>query len=122
MSGPDYENLPVDERAEERAVEKLARSRRVCVLTGSGISAESGVPTFRAHDGLWEQYRIEDVATPQALARNPLPIVVPCHRAVRSDRTIGKYQGGPEMKRRILALESVRFDSRGRVLRDDFLG
>jgi len=61
-------------------------------------------------------------AAGNALATNPFPIVVPCHRAVRSDQTIGKYQGGSEMKRRILALEGVRFDSRGRVLRDDFLG
>jgi NAD-dependent deacetylase len=55
----------------ERAAAALAGARRVCVLTGAGISAESGVPTFRARDGLWEQHRIEDVATPEALARNP---------------------------------------------------
>jgi methylated-DNA-[protein]-cysteine S-methyltransferase len=61
-------------------------------------------------------------AAGNALAMNPFPIAVPCHRAVRSDLTIGKYQGGPEMKRRILALEGVRFDFHGRVLRDDFLG
>src|SRR5690349_578539 len=41
------------------------------VLTGAGISAESGVPTFRAADGLWEGHRVEDVATPEAFARNP---------------------------------------------------
>ena len=40
------------------------------VLTGAGVSAESGVPTFRADDGLWEGHRIEDVATPEAFARN----------------------------------------------------
>jgi NAD-dependent deacetylase len=57
--------------AEERAVRALARARRVCVLTGAGISAESGVPTFRAADGLWEKYRIDEVATPEALERNP---------------------------------------------------
>ncbi|NBB50606.1 NAD-dependent deacylase [Rhizobium sp. CRIBSB] len=45
--------------------------RRLVVLTGAGISAESGVPTFRASDGLWEGHRIEDVATPEAFARNP---------------------------------------------------
>ena len=44
---------------------------RVVFFTGAGISAESGVPTFREADGLWEQYRIEEVATPQALRRNP---------------------------------------------------
>jgi NAD-dependent deacetylase len=41
------------------------------ILTGSGISAESGVPTFRAADGLWEGHRVEDVATPEAFARAP---------------------------------------------------
>ncbi len=42
------------------------RDKEVVVLTGAGISAESGVKTFRDNDGLWENYRIEDVATPQA--------------------------------------------------------
>lgn len=41
------------------------------ILTGAGVSAESGVPTFRADDGLWLGHRIEDVATPEAFARNP---------------------------------------------------
>lgn len=41
------------------------------VLTGAGISAESGVPTFRAADGLWEGHRVEDVATPEAYERDP---------------------------------------------------
>ncbi len=41
------------------------------ILTGAGVSAESGVPTFRDADGLWEGHRVEDVATPGAFARNP---------------------------------------------------
>ncbi len=45
--------------------------RNIVVLTGAGISAESGVPTFRAADGLWEGHRIEDVATPEAFHRDP---------------------------------------------------
>lgn len=44
---------------------------RVVVLTGAGISAESGLRTFRASDGLWEDHRVEDVATPEAFARDP---------------------------------------------------
>ncbi|MGC1461073.1 MAG: NAD-dependent deacylase [Terracidiphilus sp.] len=44
---------------------------RVFVLTGAGISAESGLPTFRAEDGLWAGNRIEDVCTPEAWERNP---------------------------------------------------
>lgn len=46
----------------------------IVVLTGAGISAESGIPTFRASDGLWEDHRVEDVATPEGFFRNP-PLV-----------------------------------------------
>jgi NAD-dependent deacetylase len=46
-------------------------STRVVVLTGAGISAESGVRTFRDNDGLWENHRIEDVATPEAWREDP---------------------------------------------------
>ena len=49
----------------------MAASPNIVILTGAGISAESGVPTFRAADGLWEGHRVEDVATPQAFRRNP---------------------------------------------------
>jgi NAD-dependent deacetylase len=45
--------------------------RNIVILTGAGISAESGLATFRAADGLWEGHRVEDVATPDAYARNP---------------------------------------------------
>ncbi len=46
--------------------------RRIVILTGAGVSAESGVATFRASDGLWENHRIEDVATPEAFERDPV--------------------------------------------------
>lgn len=45
--------------------------KNLLVLTGAGISAESGLQTFRDGDGLWEQHRVEDVATPEAWQRNP---------------------------------------------------
>ena len=45
--------------------------RNIVILTGAGVSAESGIDTFRAKGGLWEQHRIEDVATPEAFARDP---------------------------------------------------
>ena len=45
--------------------------RNIVILTGAGISAESGLATFRGPDGLWEGHRVEDVATPEAYARDP---------------------------------------------------
>ena len=56
----------------DRAADWLRLAERVCVLTGAGVSAESGVPTFRASDGLWEGHRIEDVASPEGFDRDPL--------------------------------------------------
>lgn len=50
---------------------RVARARSVTVLTGAGISADSGVPTFRGADGLWRTFRAEDLATPEAFARDP---------------------------------------------------
>jgi NAD-dependent deacetylase len=49
----------------------FARARRVAALTGAGISADSGVPVFRGPGGLWRRYRPEDLATPEAFARDP---------------------------------------------------
>jgi NAD-dependent deacetylase len=46
-------------------------STPIVILTGAGVSAESGIRTFRAADGLWEEHRIEDVATPEGFAANP---------------------------------------------------
>ena len=45
--------------------------RNIVILTGAGVSAESGIDTFRSEGGLWEQHRVEDVATPEAFARDP---------------------------------------------------
>jgi NAD-dependent deacetylase len=52
----------------------IAPADRVFVLTGAGISAESGLPTFRDSDGLWAGYRIEDVCTPEAWERSPADV------------------------------------------------
>jgi NAD-dependent deacetylase len=49
----------------------LSASRSIAVLTGAGISAESGVPTFRGAGGLWRDFRPEELATPEAFARDP---------------------------------------------------
>jgi NAD-dependent deacetylase len=49
----------------------LSDYKKIVVLTGAGISAESGIDTFRTKDGLWERYKLEDVATPEGYQRDP---------------------------------------------------
>ncbi|MDA9556125.1 NAD-dependent protein deacylase [Vibrio sp.] len=56
----------------KRKVVRMTKTyQNIVILTGAGISAESGISTFRASDGLWESHRIEDVATPEGYERNP---------------------------------------------------
>ena len=55
----------------EQARERLKAARSVAVLTGAGISAESGLPTFRGPGGLWRNFRPEQLATPEAFHRDP---------------------------------------------------
>mgnify|MGYP002777125550 CR=1 FL=1 len=52
-------------------MQAMAEIRNIVILTGAGISAESGIDTFRDAGGLWEQHRVEDVATPEGFARDP---------------------------------------------------
>jgi NAD-dependent deacetylase len=59
------------EIALDRAADLVKAARRLAVLTGAGVSAESGVATFRGAGGLWEGHRVEEVATPSAFQRNP---------------------------------------------------
>ncbi|MEJ7812717.1 MAG: NAD-dependent deacylase [Gemmatimonadaceae bacterium] len=61
--------LPTNARDAARAM--LAAAHRIVVLTGAGVSAESGVPTFRGPEGLWRNFRPEELATPDAFARDP---------------------------------------------------
>jgi methylated-DNA-[protein]-cysteine S-methyltransferase len=84
------------------------------------LLAEYGIPrgsvsTYQriaAHLGIPRGAR----AVGNALATNPFPIVIPCHRAIRSDGSLGGYQGGLEMKRALLEQEGVEIDERGKVL------
>lgn len=63
--------MPVDRGQETAARQLLNAAVRVVVFTGAGVSAESGMPTFRGAGGLWKTFRAEDLATPQAFARDP---------------------------------------------------
>jgi NAD-dependent deacetylase len=63
--------MPPFSSPQDRARAYLADARSVLVLTGAGVSAESGVPTFRGAGGLWKTHRAEELATPAAFARDP---------------------------------------------------
>jgi methylated-DNA-[protein]-cysteine S-methyltransferase len=75
---------------------------RGCVSTYGRIAAHLGLPGGARAVG-------------NALATNPFPIVIPCHRAIRSDATLGGYQGGLAMKRALLEQEGVTIDERDKV-------
>ena len=72
------------------------------VATYSGLAAKIGTP-------------LASRAVGTALANNPFPIVIPCHRIVRADGSLGGFGGGINMKRELLVKEGVAFDSSGRV-------
>ena len=55
----------------QTAVKWIREAQNLAVLTGAGVSAESGVPTFRGSDGLWKKYRATDLATPEAFKKDP---------------------------------------------------
>ena len=55
-------------------------------------------------------------AVGRALASNPFPIIIPCHRTIRSDSQLGGYQGGLDMKRALLELEGLKISETGKVL------
>ncbi len=53
-----------------------------------------------------------------SLAKNPFPIIIPCHRAIKTSGDLGGYQGGINMKRKLLELEGIEFSERGKVITD----
>ena len=55
-------------------------------------------------------------AVGNALAMNPYPLIIPCHRVIRSDGSLGGFGGGLEMKKELLLMEGISFDSKGKVL------
>ena len=83
------------------------------------LRAEHGIPRGRVSTyGLIARHLGKPGASRavgNALATNPFPLIVPCHRAVRSDGGLGGFQGGPAMKRALLEREGIAFDRSGRV-------
>ncbi|MGD9294040.1 MAG: NAD-dependent deacylase [Roseobacter sp.] len=76
--------------------------QKIVILTGAGISAESGLSTFRAEGGLWAQHRIEDVATPEGFARDP-KLVVDFYNARRAQAAEAKPNAGHKALARLEA-------------------
>ncbi len=95
------------EDALDRAAEWLAAATEVAVLTGAGVSAESGLATFRGAGGLWEGHRVEDVATPSAFRRDP-ELVWRFYNARRANLR----QARPNPGHRALAALEDRFGER----------
>ena len=79
---------------QRRVLSRTAQIPYGSYLTYAEVAAEAGSP--RAHR-----------AAGSALARNPIPIVIPCHRVLRSGGVVGNYGGGPEMKERLLRMEGA---------------
>lgn len=73
--------------------------KRVVILTGAGISAESGISTFRDSDGLWEQYRVEDVATPEGYAKDKALVLDFYNQRRRQLATVKPNEGHKQLVR-----------------------
>jgi len=74
---------------------RLCAARAVAMLTGAGVSAESGVPTFRCAGGLWRNFRAEDLATPAAFARGAGAFVADVNPGAARTRDIDAALRGP---------------------------
>jgi NAD-dependent deacetylase len=71
LYNPDHDGIMQIDKTIQRVKARLAEASAVTVLTGAGVSADSGIPTFRGPNGLWRNFRAEDLATPEAFARDP---------------------------------------------------
>jgi methylated-DNA-[protein]-cysteine S-methyltransferase len=85
-----------------RALTEIPRGK---VRTYGAVASRTGAPGGARAAG-------------QGCAKNPFPIVFPCHRVIRSDRSLGGFGGGLKLKRALLEMEGVRFDKSGKVQRD----
>jgi methylated-DNA-[protein]-cysteine S-methyltransferase len=96
----DMSHVPPFHRKVLWALPRIPKGR---VSTYGAIAAQSGAPGGARAAG-------------QGCANNPFPIVFPCHRVIRSDGSIGGFGGGLPLKRMLLEMEGVRFDSTGNVM------
>lgn len=79
--------------------------KRIVLFSGAGMSAESGISTFRDHDGLWENYKIEDVATPEAWNKNPELV-----QRFYNERRVGISNALPNKAHHLIAKLQEKFD------------
>jgi len=100
----DWEVCPLFQQRVLRAEARIPRGR---VSTYGRIAAHLSVPRAARAVG-------------NALALNPFPLIIPCHRTVRSDGSLGGFQGGLAMKRRLLELEGIAFAFSGKALLSKF--
>lgn len=99
---------PVSEttpQTEETFVRWLREAGRVMAFCGAGVSVESGLPTFRGGGGLWEGHRVEDVATPEAFARDPVNVW-----RFYANRQAALQEAVPNPAHRVLAEMERRYD------------
>ncbi|MEW6335299.1 MAG: methylated-DNA--[protein]-cysteine S-methyltransferase [Thermodesulfobacteriota bacterium] len=96
----DFEGIGEFERRVLLADFSIPRGR---VMAYGDLAAKAGVPRGARAVG-------------NVMAGNPFPLIIPCHRVIRSDGTLGGFGGGLVMKKALLAMEGVSFDGRGRVL------
>ncbi len=88
----------------------LQPSSKIAVLTGAGVSAESGIPTFRSNGGFWQQHRFEDLATQQGFARDPKFVWTwyeERRRAIALARPNAGHHALAEMEKRVASLTLI---------------
>jgi len=97
---PDMSRVPPYHRKVLRALTEIPRGK---VSTYGAVASRTGAPGGARAAG-------------QGCAKNPFPIVFPCHRVIRSDRSLGGFGGGLKLKRALLEMEGIQFDKGGKVL------
>ncbi|MGD1072483.1 MAG: NAD-dependent deacylase [Bryobacteraceae bacterium] len=88
----------------------LTPSSRIAVLTGAGVSAESGIPTFRSNGGYWRRHRFEDLATPEGFARDPKFVWTwyeERRRAIAAARPNAGHEALAEMEKRVASFTLI---------------